>query len=146
MNHFASAFARLIAAASVLSLGGCFVSDDHPPHSRGAIVASSDVPDGSLIVDWTIDHSKDRFACSDIDADQISVELYDDAGFFGEFAADCESFATTIDLPPGPYSGDALLLDSRGAELTTAVDLGDFSIHPNADSVIPIDFPLRSIR
>ena len=27
-------------------------------------------------------------------------------------------------LPPGPYSGDALLLDSRGSELTTAVDLG----------------------
>jgi len=133
-----------ITAASVLWLGGCFVGDgeDHH-HSSGAVAA---VSDGSLIVDWTVDRSKDRFACSDIDASQISVELYDDAGFFGEFAQDCESFATTIDLPPGPFSGDALLLDSRGAELTTAVDLGDFSIHSGADTVIPIDFPLSSIR
>jgi hypothetical protein len=45
---------------------------------------------------------------------------------------------------PGRYSGIAVLLDPSGADRTTEVDLGAFTIYGNDVLTIPVDFPASS--
>jgi hypothetical protein len=123
---------RLFPLLAALSLPGCFfVSEDH--HSSS----------GTLVVDWTIHGSKDPALCSVSDTDSIDIVI-DRGDRVFEFTQDCRAFATSIDLAPDYYSGLAVLLDPTGADRTTEVDLGAFTIYGNDVLTIPIDFPASS--
>jgi hypothetical protein len=100
------------------------------------------VPNGTLVVDWTVATTKDPNACSANGATTIDIVLKTTTGvFIGEFQQDCEAFATSISLAVGNYTGTATLLDSSGAPRTTAVNLGAFSIFGGDQVVLPINFP-----
>ena len=122
---------RALALVAVLGLFGCAVeADGNPPPRRG-------VSTGVLVVDWSISGAQDPAFCRQSDADVISVVIDGE----GEFEDVCESFQTSIELLPGSYTGDAVLLDPSGDARTTAVDLGPIEIFGNDELVVPIDFP-----
>jgi hypothetical protein len=125
----------LLAALS-LALSGCVAeSTDSRP-----IVVGADT--GFLIVDWSISGYQDPALCRQSDADVINIAVETDGGsLVGEFEDVCEAFETSIELAPGDYFADALLLDASGSARTTAVDLGFFEIFGNDELVVPIDFP-----
>src|SRR5262245_44433603 len=103
------------------------------------------VPNGTLVVDWTVATTKDPNACVANDATTIDIVLTTTTGVFvGEFQQDCEAFATSISLAVGNYTGTAQLLDSRGAPRTTSIDIGAFSIFGGDQVVLPINFPRAS--
>lgn len=100
---------------------------------------------GTLTVDWTIENDKSTSACTLTGADQIVIDVFDDdSSWSGEYSAFCEDFATSIDLDNGHYSGTAVLVDSRGRDITTTVDLGPMRIHSDEELVVPIEFPADS--
>jgi hypothetical protein len=127
----------LFALLGSLALAGCAAEVEGDP----VIVDSS----GVLVVDWSIGGSQDPSACRQSDADVINVAVETaDGESLGEFEDACEVFRTGIELPPGDYFGDAVLLDPDGAQRTTAVDLGFFQIYGDDELVVPIDFPSDS--
>jgi hypothetical protein len=122
---------RALALVGALGLFGCAVeAGSNPPPRR---VVST----GVLVVDWSISGYQDESYCRQSDADAISVVIDGE----GEFEEACESFQTSIELAPGTYTGDAVLLDPSGNARTTAVDLGLIDIRGNDELVVPIDFP-----
>jgi len=130
---------RALPMALALSLSGCFITteDDGEP-----IYTSYD---GIVIIDWTIDGSKDASLCDFSDTTEISIQIETTSGaLVGEYVQRCEAFATRIDLPPGSYVGDAILVDSSGAQRTTAVEFGVFSVYGDDELLLPVDFPMDS--
>lgn len=126
-------------AVAALALPGCLITteDDGEP-----IYTSSD---GLVVVDWTIDDSKDAALCDFSATSEISIQIETTSGaLVGEYVEDCDAFATSIDLPPGDYVGDAILIDAAGAERTTAVDLGSFRVYGDDELIVPVDFPMDS--
>jgi hypothetical protein len=124
---------------AALALPGCFIvtNDDE------AVVTTAS--GGFVVVDWTIDGSKDPADCGLSGAAAISISLSEVSGrYVGTFEQDCDAFETSIDLYPDDYVGDAVLIDSRGYELTTPADLGPFSIFGDEALILPIDFPVDS--
>jgi hypothetical protein len=121
-----------IVIGSALAVTGCSFNDDRGP------------PRGTLVVDWTVAGSKRALACADFFADSIDVVVRTDDGFFvEEFSDYCESFQTALDLSPGTYTLDAVLLDVGGSELTTpATDR--LRIYRWETSVSALDFPAES--
>jgi hypothetical protein len=102
---------------------------------------------GSLIVDWTINGSRDPDQCDQGDAEAIDVVVYYANGeTMAEYQASCRAFVTRIDLPRGQYAADAVLIDASGAERTTVVDMRTFEIFGGDELDIPIDFPASSFR
>jgi hypothetical protein len=123
-----------MALVSVLACSACVVEhDDGPP------------PNGTLVVDWTISGTTDDAKCTQNGADSIQVTVNDaDGTDIGTFAQSCEAFAESIPLAPGDYSASAVLVDSNGKALTTAVPINTFRIYGADELDIPIDFPADS--
>jgi hypothetical protein len=121
----------LISTLLTLALPGCFVgvSSDSPPAR------------GSLLIDWTVDGSKDPAECRQGGADSIDVIVTtSDGGWVGEYQDWCDAFATRISLAPGGYSFNAVLVDARGSQLTTGVT--EFvRVYAHDTAVSAIDFP-----
>jgi hypothetical protein len=121
----------LVFSAAVL-LPSCFFEDDSPP------------PLGTLLVDWTVAGSKRALTCADFSADSIDVVIRTHDGLFvDEFTEYCESFQTSVDLSPGTYVVDAVLLDAGGSELTTPVT-DRLRVYRWETSVSALDFPAAS--
>lgn len=103
------------------------------------------VESGSLILDWTINDSKDPDQCDQAETSTLDLIVSRaDGTSAGEFQQSCRAFATTIDLAPGSYSADATLLDSAGDACTTSVHVHSFEILGNDQLTIPIDFSASS--
>lgn len=126
---------------ALLLVCGCSVQTEPHPHRAPAVV----VTDGTLTVDWTVDGRTDPDECAQGDAASIDIVVQTIGGArVGEFEDDCEVFETSIDLAPGDYVANAVLLDADGRERTTAVDMEPFTIAGDDELVVPIDFPARS--
>ncbi|MGC4092919.1 MAG: hypothetical protein QM756_34545 [Polyangiaceae bacterium] len=94
-------------------------------------------------MDWTIHGAKDPGMCEVGGAATLEVDV-DDGASTVQVLPRCSDFATSIDLPPGRYSGVAVLLDAGGADCTTEVDLGSFTIYGSDVLTIPVEFPPSS--
>jgi hypothetical protein len=101
---------------------------------------------GSVVLDWTIDGTKDPARCDASGAVTLQVSLVAaGSAVGGNFAQACAAFATTIDnLEPDNYTGSARLLDSAGNPRTTSVTLAPFDVIGNDTVTVAIDFPASS--
>jgi hypothetical protein len=121
---------------ALMGLSGCLIETPAPhPHDLSS----------TLTVTWSINDSVDPAQCRQSDADSFDIIVETRAGdFVDEFTANCEDFETSIDLPAGRYRASAILLDSRGRDRTTAVDIEPFTLFEGDEFVVDIDFPARS--
>ena len=129
----------LLGLALCTALPACFVetADSGP----APVVVDS----GTLVLDWSIDGSKDPNQCDQSNSRTLDVTVTRaDGANAGEFQQSCRSFATSIDLAPGTYTADAVLLDSSGADRTTAVHVHTFDILGGDELSVPIDFSAGS--
>ena len=115
---------------------GCTVqTSSAPPPPRGTV-------EGTLILDWSINGSKDPSVCSQSGAAAIDIKVYDAAGgFVGEYQQACTTFATSIQLAAGSYTADAVLIDGAGHSRTTTINVNPFTLHGDDQLNIPVDFP-----
>jgi hypothetical protein len=101
-------------------------------------------PSGTLVIDWTVDGSKDPQACRDFGVDRVSVVVRTRSGaFVEELLPLCERFETAIELVPTRYLVDAVLLDFERFELTTTV-LANASVYDFEIAIVPVGFPRDS--
>lgn len=129
----------LLGVLLTSALPACFVetADTGP----GPVVVDS----GTLVLDWSIDGTKDPDECDQSGSRTLDVTVTRvDGANAGEFQEGCRAFATSIDLAPGSYSAEAVLLDSFGADRTTAVHIHAFDILGGDELSIPIDFSAGS--
>jgi hypothetical protein len=132
---------RVGALLAVLALPGCLITTSEP--DDGVVVRRTS--SGVVVIDWTIEGSKEPARCALSDAEAISVALSTSAGnYVGTFEQSCDAFGTSIDLYPDDYVGDAVLIDTFGDELTTPVNLGHFRIYSDEALLVPVDFPVDS--
>jgi hypothetical protein len=130
----------IVAMCGLALIQGCLVDLDDDDHHHGIPIY-----EGYLVVDWTIERDTSPFDCEYVGATDIAIavdSLYD--GYSDEYLVDCRDFQAAIPLPPGDYTGEAVLLDDQGRELTTPVDLDIFGIYEDLDTFIPINFPYLS--
>jgi len=128
----------LLAAATIacsFGVAGCGTTNDD-----GVTVVR-----GTLVVDWTVNGSKDPSQCDLAQVDEISITITTpDGAVVSEYRQDCRSMATSIRLPPESYGANAELVDSAGAARTTAVNIPGFSIDSAAQYQVSVDFPANS--
>lgn len=128
----------LIPLVFATSLTGCIIDDgpDRIPVARD---------NGLLTVAWTVDGTDDPAACAFEGADTIDIFVEHARGGTAAHVSDfCEVFVTSIELRPGSYFADAVLLDVSGRPITTTVDLGFFEIFGRDELIVDVDFPLDS--
>jgi hypothetical protein len=104
-----------------------------------------EVVPGTLVVDWTVNGSKDPSQCDLGGAQEIAITLMaPDGAVVGEYRQDCGAMATSITLAPESYGASAELLDSGGGERTTSVTIPGFSINSAEQYRVTLDFPANS--
>jgi hypothetical protein len=82
--------------------------------------------------------------CRDFGVDALDVVVLAPDGYFiTEFQAPCEDFRASIDLFPGSYVIDAVLVDSTDFALTTNVT-GRVDIFAYDTTRTILDFPANS--
>lgn len=114
--------------------------------AQGCIV-EHDPDDGVLTVEWSVDDSFDPDACRDFDARTFELVVYDwDGHVAGDVHAPCDDFSLSLDLEDGTYSIDVTLLDGSDRKVTTTLPLDDVDIYAGDETVIPVDFPVDSLR
>jgi hypothetical protein len=114
-------------------------SDDPPPPA--VVYESSSV----VIFDWSIDGAKNPDECDQSDVDALLVSVWTDSGaHVGDFEQYCQVFETSIELEPGTYEAEAVLLAPDGIERTTAIQIPRFDLFGNDTLEVPIDFPSSS--
>lgn len=101
---------------------------------------------GTLVVDWTIDGTKEPAECQQGAATTLDVTVGSSNDYSHEYQADCAAFSTSIDLPAGSYTATAVLVDDAGNDRTTPIDINPFRIHDSEVFTAPIDFPAGSFR
>jgi hypothetical protein len=101
-------------------------------------------PQGTLVVDWTIDDAKDPGECRQGAATALDVTVGASNGDSHEYQASCDAFSTSIDLPAGSYTATAVLIDDAGNDRTTPIDIDAFRIHEGEVFTAPVDFPAGS--
>jgi hypothetical protein len=123
---------------AALTTSGCFIESDPEP----VVVTRGN---GFLTVTWTVAGTDDPAACAFEGADTIDLFVERSSGGMAAHVSDvCEAFVTSVELRPGSYFADALLMDTGGHPITTAVDLGYFDIYGGDELVIDADFPPNS--
>lgn len=121
-----------------LTLTGCIVESDPDP----VVVTRGN---GLLTVTWTVDGTDDPAVCAFEGVDTVDILVERSNGGMAAHVSDlCESFVTSVELVPGSYFADALLMDGGGFPMTTAADLGYFDIYGGEELVIDVDFPASS--
>lgn len=131
------------ALLSLVALQGCVFDVDDDEDQVGAV----GYYEGDLVVDWTIEGDKDPFDCDENRATDIVIDVTSISGRpIATFTQSCDLFEASVPLEEGDYAGSAALIDPDDFEVTTAVDLGAFSIYDGRETVVPINFPLRSFR
>lgn len=126
-----------LALATVAATACTVTTSDDPIYTTNPTVPGATL--GTLRVDWTIDGVADPTYCTQSLA--AAIEITVDGPAPGTFQQTCETFATSITLEPGSYSGVAELVDAARQPRTTAVQIDPFTIRANEELRIPIDFP-----
>jgi len=115
---------------------GCFVGTDDTVDYA---------PVGTLVVDWTVDGTKDRAACRDFGVDTVDIVVRTRGGaFVDEIHPVCERFEAALDLVPGRYVVEAVLQDIDGNDLSTPVETSE-RVYDLETTVSAVDFPADSL-
>lgn len=132
-----------VAAPLVVALAMPACTTTVEPAPAATIVPTE--PNGTLVVDWTIELRKDPTDCRLAAADAIQIHVFFQGGAdAGTYQQDCGVFATSIVLQPGSYSASAELITNAGQVRSTSVAIQPFSILGGDTLHIPIDFPADS--
>jgi hypothetical protein len=131
-----------LALVSLLGMSGCFVDLGRRPHHDDRYYDDGYYYTSFLRVYWTIDGSTDPAECRQADVSDISILVETRSGeTVGEYLSDCRDFETEIELDPGRYYANAVLLDRNGDERTTVIEFDPLSLGSDERQDISVDFP-----
>jgi hypothetical protein len=97
---------------------------------------------GTLIVQWTISGRRDPIDCGGLGVDRLELSLQAAPGDEEQADGPCDAFQISLDLAPGTYNGDVVLVDRLNRPVTLAVPLEQIDIVAGRELVKSVDFPV----
>jgi len=135
----------LVALALPLPLG-IVTADTPPPAPLPEATPTDEAPPavGTLTVQWTISGRSDPVDCGGLGVARLLLSVR--AAGAGEEQIDgpCDTFQLSLDLSPGDYSGDALLVDRWDRPVTLSVPIDQLNIVAGREVVESMDFPVEA--
>jgi hypothetical protein len=155
--------AKIWLAALALQLSPCMVGAAALPaaESRAAaapslssevasgsemVMRTDEVPPavGTLTLQWTISGRREPIDCGGLGVERLALSLRAPPADEEQAEGQCDAFQLSMDLPPGSYSGDAVLIDRFDRPVTLAVPLDSVDIVAGREVVKTIDFPVAA--
>lgn len=102
---------------------------------------------GTLTLQWSLSGRRDPIDCGGLGVERFVVSLRSSSSSPADeeqFEGPCDAFQISIDLSPGSYAGDALLVDRFARPVTLSVPLDSVEIVAGRDVVKSIDFPVAA--
>jgi hypothetical protein len=132
----ASLIPSLVLALSLIPACVITTEDDPVYVDRG---------NGLLTLEWTLGGTTDPIECDATDSEVIEISITQSGGrVIDQFVESCDRFAASVELMPGTYRAEAVLLDPSGRERTTTVGMGTFDIYGDDELILDVDFPPSS--
>jgi hypothetical protein len=95
-----------------------------------------------LTVQWTISGRRDPIDCGGLGVDRLQLSVRAAAGDEDQAEGPCDAFQLSLDLAPGSYSGDVVLVDRLNRPVTLALPLEQVEIVAGREVVKNLDFPV----
>lgn len=133
---------RKLLLPLALALPSCLLTTDRDDPPPPAVLHE---PSGVVVFAWSLDGAKNPDECDQSDTDALLVSIRTRSGsHIGEFEQYCQVFETSIELEPGTYEAEAVLLAPDGIERTTPIQIPPFDTFGHELLEVPIDFPPSS--
>ena len=133
--------AKIWLAALALQLSPQVVAADIP-----SAIPADEAPSavGTLILQWTITGRRDPMDCSALGAERFDLSARPASAPTEEQQGDapCDAFQISMDLAPGSYTGETLLVDRLDRPVTLSVPLEQVEIVAGREVTKTIDFPV----
>jgi hypothetical protein len=97
---------------------------------------------GTLTVQWTISGRRDPIDCGGLGVDRLELSMRAAPGDEEQADGPCDAFQLSLDLAPGTYNGDVVLVDRLNRPVTLAVPLEQIDIVAGRELVKSVDFPV----
>jgi hypothetical protein len=101
---------------------------------------------GSLTLQWTLSGRREPLDCGGLGIDRFQVSLTSatSGGDAEPWDAPCDAFQLSIDLPPGTYTGEAVMVDRLDRAVTLNVAVEQVEVVAGKDVTKTIDFPMAA--
>lgn len=99
---------------------------------------------GTLTVQWTISGRRDPIDCAGLGADRLQLSVRAAPGDEDQGDGPCDAFQISIDLAPGTYGGDVVLVDRLNRPVTLAVPIEQVEIIAGREVMKSVDFPVAA--
>lgn len=99
---------------------------------------------GTLTVQWTISGRRDPIDCGGLGVDRLELSVRAAPGDEDQADGPCDAFQISLDLAPGTYNGDVVLLDRLNRPVTLAVPLEQVDIVAGREVLKSVDFPVAA--
>lgn len=136
---------------TALALLTPFIISGEPRLARGApsgdAAAVDDLPPavGSLTIQWTLSGRREPLDCGGLGIDRIQVTLSAARGGDAEpWEAPCDAFEIVLDLAPGTYTGEAVMVDRLDRAVTLNVPVQEVDVLAGRNVLEAIDFPMAA--
>jgi hypothetical protein len=97
---------------------------------------------GTLTVQWTISGRRDPIDCGGLGVDRLELSVRAAPGDEEQADGPCDAFQISLDLAPGTYHGDVVLVDRLNRPVTLALPLDQLEIVAGREVVKSVDFPV----
>ena len=97
---------------------------------------------GTLTVQWTISGRRDPIDCGGLGVERLELSVRAAPGDEDQADGPCDAFQISLDLAPGTYSGDVVLVDRLDRPVTLAVPLEQLEIVAGREVTKNVDFPV----
>jgi hypothetical protein len=134
--------AKCWLAALALQLPPCVVAAED--FGAAAQPPSPEPPTavGTLTVQWTISGRRDPIDCGGLGVDRLELSMRSEPGDEDQAQGPCDAFQLSLDLAPGTYSGDVVLVDRLNRPVTLALPLEQLEIVAGREVTKNVDFPV----
>lgn len=134
---------------TALALLPPYIRSGEPPRALAApaIAEADELPPavGSLTLQWTLSGRREPLDCGGLGIDRFQVSLTAATGGDAElWEAPCDAFQLSIDLPPGSYTGEAVMVDRLDRAVTLNVPVDQVDVVAGRDVVKAVDFPMAA--
>ncbi|HEU4579144.1 MAG TPA: hypothetical protein VFS67_12860 [Polyangiaceae bacterium] len=97
---------------------------------------------GTLTVQWTLSGRRDPIDCGALGVDRLELSLRSAPGDEDQAEGPCDAFQLSLDLAPGTYEGDVVLIDRLRRPVTLALPLERVEIVAGRELTKSVDFPV----
>ncbi|MEO8182683.1 MAG: hypothetical protein ABI895_27940 [Deltaproteobacteria bacterium] len=99
---------------------------------------------GTLTLHWTISGRRDPSDCGSLGVERFVLSMRSSLADEDQSEGPCDAFQISIDLSPGSYEGDAILVDRLDRPVTLPVPLELLDIVAGREVAKSIDFPVAA--